>query len=317
MNTLLVSTTADAASVNICSNLLDRYAECWQLLESVNKENKIYRCDADNDHTVFLWRQNEELLYLNYCDELFEKDLNLGDIHISQVLFLSKHTAASGKASLTVHPIGIPQSIESGGFIGRASPPSTSMAELYRAINDEVSVKNLPFEVTLEATHHGPYLNKPTCFVEIGSSEINWNNNDVGAIWSEILMKHLREKKEKIENKFLVCSIGGGHYVPKINDICRIGSSVVIGHMLATYTLAEFFEKDCNNPMGYQNIISEIVQSTRITYSDTEIVIFLDKKAFSVPHRDSIITYLNTLGISKIFHSVSDVRKLYESSATV
>ena len=28
--------------------------------------------------------------------------------------------------------------------------------------------------MTLEATHHGPYVNLPTCFAEIGSSENEW-----------------------------------------------------------------------------------------------------------------------------------------------
>lgn len=318
MNTLLVSTTVDAASVNICSNLLDRYADSWQLVVSSEKSNKIYCCDDYDGNKIYLWIQHNPLLNLNFCDELFEEELNIGNDIISEVLFLSKHTAASGKASLTVHPIGIPQGLDSGGFIGRASPPSTFISSLYRAIYDEVNLKNLPFEITHEATHHGPYLNRPTCFVEIGSTESNWNDRDAGISWSDIIMKTLTARKnEKVQPKFVVCSIGGGHYVPKINDICRIGNEIAIGHMLASYTLQSFFEEGCTNPLGYQEIIGEIIQSTRVTYRDTEIIVFLDKKAFTAVNRNAIITFVNTLGINKIFHSVSDVKKLYECNVNV
>ena len=32
-------------------------------------------------------------------------------------------------------------------------------------------------------------------------------------------------------------SIGGGHYVPKLNDAARLGEGLHIGHALASYTL--------------------------------------------------------------------------------
>ena len=34
------------------------------------------------------------------------------------------------------------------------------------------------FEVTYEVTHHGPYLETPTLFIEIGSSEATWGDRD-------------------------------------------------------------------------------------------------------------------------------------------
>jgi D-tyrosyl-tRNA(Tyr) deacylase len=41
---------------------------------------------------------------------------------------------------------------------------------LYRAIYLETNKRGMQdqFEVTLEATHHGPYASIPACFVEIG-----------------------------------------------------------------------------------------------------------------------------------------------------
>jgi hypothetical protein len=44
------------------------------------------------------------------------------------------------------------------------------IAELYRAIYLETNKRGMQdqFEVTLEATHHGPYASIPACFVEIG-----------------------------------------------------------------------------------------------------------------------------------------------------
>lgn len=136
--------------------------------------------------------------------------------HIDDVLFLSKHSAASGISSLTVHPIGIPwttDTIRNGGVAGKCSPPSFRIAALYRLLlhytkkheqlkqqqmnNNNVNnissatssveaavpaVVSQEIQVTLEATHHGPYVTLPTCFVEIGSAASEWVRTDLSDI---------------------------------------------------------------------------------------------------------------------------------------
>jgi len=94
---------------------------------------------------------------------------------VDDVIFLSKHTAASGTRSLTVHPIGVPwlaDTTRTGGLPGRCVPPHQEIAQLYRKLLSEVKERSLAdkYQVTLEATHHGPFSEVPCCFVEIGST---------------------------------------------------------------------------------------------------------------------------------------------------
>ena len=101
---------------------------------------------------------------------------------IDNVVVLSKHYSASGRPAMTVHPIGVTsgeligESGKSGGRFGTLVPPHPKMAHVIRSLlclADNQS-KLDGFDVTLEATHHGPLLSVPTMYVEIGSSPAEW-----------------------------------------------------------------------------------------------------------------------------------------------
>lgn len=135
------------------------------------------------------------MLKLNHVDKLF-KEINSFEEEFDDVIFLSRHSASSGTASLTVHPIGIPwqtSAESSGGIPGKCSPPNMRMATIYRSLLYETKRMGIAdtFSVTLEATHHGPFCEKPACFVEIGSTENGWGNVEAGNLWADVLMKHL------------------------------------------------------------------------------------------------------------------------------
>lgn len=120
-NTLIVSTTADAASLNIANALRESCSQ-WETYLTT-EISSVYCTKAApslsesilSDHLVWLWVQNQPLLHLNNVDLLLNEELvSCGtaaertneSIIFNEVIFLSKHCAASGKASLTVHPIG-------------------------------------------------------------------------------------------------------------------------------------------------------------------------------------------------------------------
>ncbi|MDD1748219.1 MAG: D-aminoacyl-tRNA deacylase, partial [Methanomassiliicoccales archaeon] len=93
------------------------------------------------------------------------------------MVFLSRHKAASGIPTLTAHPIGNFSKADFGGRPGtlvRSSPDmmTSTLRELQR------NAAGLGFGVSFEVTHHGPYLEAPTMYIEIGSSEENWGNKD-------------------------------------------------------------------------------------------------------------------------------------------
>lgn len=134
-----------------------------------------------------------------------------------------------------------------GGRPGRCSPPSQRISSLYRTLYKETKKRKLDskYQVTLEATHHGPYVSKPVCFLEIGSTEEHWSIPECGDIMADILIGHLglyhpndndnnNEEENSTDNntKIVMNVIGGGHYVPKQNDGARLG--MYTGHALTT-----------------------------------------------------------------------------------
>jgi len=231
-NSLFVATRTDTASLNIANHLLEKHK--WECLET--KKNECMSIVSASGNIVFLWLVNEPLLHLNRPNTLFLEDLTCADEHkeaeygVNEVFFLSRHVASSGTLSLTVHPIGIPwllDSTTSGGIPGKCSPPNRRISSLFRSILGETKFRNLEnkYQVTLEATHHGPHVDLPTCFVEIGSSENEWSDADAGDILADCLAKefeftHQQPPLEVDSNtNIVVISIGGGHYVPKMNDL--------------------------------------------------------------------------------------------------
>lgn len=293
-NTLFIATKLDSASINIASNLIRRYA--WKEIcipDHRASSNRVFCCpqfnvsDSIPKSLLFMWLVDEPLLTLNYANERFLSLWNaVQDEHparpsfipakLNDIIFLSKHAAASGTLSLTVHPVGIPWVLpedeenckKSGGIPGKCSPPSQHIGPLYRAIIEETKSRGLNsmFQVTLEATHHGPYVPVPACFVEIGSTETEWVNGEAGRNWSECLGDYFQlmkretdavigdgfniatdsvetlidldydlsvdeEDTEDQNRGIAVITIGAGHYVPKMNDMASTNPSLILREM--------------------------------------------------------------------------------------
>ncbi|KAI3686563.1 hypothetical protein L1987_80242 [Smallanthus sonchifolius] len=166
---------------------------------------------------------------------------------VDEVIFLSRHTAASNRPALTIHPIGIllydlsvNQELEdevppAGGKPGWAAPPNARMGPWLRLLKGIAESHNLTpeFEVTLEATHHGPITDSPTMFVEIGSTEEYWKRQDAAQAIALVRMKHrlvwkglgldggipVGDWRRNNGKKKILLGVGGGHYVPRHMDI--------------------------------------------------------------------------------------------------
>lgn len=145
------------------------------------------------------------------------------------VVYLSKHRSESRTPSLTVHPIGNPKGAEFGGKPGSFVPASPLwMTAALRRLRQEA--EGLPYEVTFEATHHGPYLETPTFFIEQGSTEREWADPDASRAIARTLLG-----LEPIEAPVAV-GLGGGHYVPRHSDLA-VARRIAFGHMLPSHAL--------------------------------------------------------------------------------
>jgi D-tyrosyl-tRNA(Tyr) deacylase len=145
------------------------------------------------------------------------------------VVFLSKHRSGSGTPSLTVHPIGNVGPADFGGRPGTLVPTAPRiMTEVLRGIRREAA--GLPYEVTFEATHHGPFLDAPAFFIEAGSTEREWGDRAA----AEALMRALLSATSS--SSPIAVGVGGGHYVPRLTDVA-LSRDVAFGHLLAGHAL--------------------------------------------------------------------------------
>ena len=239
---------------------------------------------------------HEDNLDLRYADALGER--------VHEVLFLSKHVASSERPCLTVHPIGVPHLPEGesppfGGRAGQSPPPSIRLAAIWRAL---LAVKDDPripeFEVSLEVTHHGPWLNAPSAFLEIGSTSSTWSHAGAGQVWADLLLDLLseelqgREAPTQPQHHPVVVTLGGGHYAPRANMMAA-EQGALLGHMLARHSLP-FEPSDEGTDVGgaWRHAINESLASTRRAHPGRSVVVSMDKKSFRGWQRQAVRDHL-------------------------
>jgi D-aminoacyl-tRNA deacylase len=150
------------------------------------------------------------------------------------VVYLSRHRAASGVASLTVHPLGNYFAADYGGSPQTLVPPAPGlMTSALRELRE--AARDLEYHVTFEATHHGPYLDTPTFYIEVGSDESRWEDRDAA--------KAVATAVTRMEDRAhpVAIGVGGGHYVPRITDVA-LDKKIAFGHIIPKYALERDWE---------------------------------------------------------------------------
>ncbi|KAK6133977.1 hypothetical protein DH2020_032279 [Rehmannia glutinosa] len=129
-----------------------------------------------------------------------------------------------------------------GGRPGWAAPPSPRIGPWLMLLKKLAESHNLvpEFEITLEATHHGPITSKPTMFIEIGSTEEYWGREDAARlVWEGLGLGEgapVGVWSSTTEKKKVLLGIGGGHYVPRHMDVI-LKEGIWVGHLLSGYSL--------------------------------------------------------------------------------
>jgi len=254
-----------------------------------------------------MWYLPDGLLFENYLDRRWNEATGES---VAEVIFPSRHAAVSGRASLTLHPIGVPHLPEGeqgpyGGFGGQSPPPNPRLAPWWKLLLERAPARSdvKGFDLSLEVTHHGPFLDAPALFIEVGSTEATWGHEGAANLLAEIIRDGLlspdvntwSDVKNKDEQLVLV-TLGGGHYAPRANALAAL-ENVWLGHMLATYALP-FIKTEDEVPDGtWKQAIDDAITSTRKAFPGGEIVVSIDKKAFKGWQRQAIRDHLNVLDI--------------------
>lgn len=226
----------------------------------------------------------------NFNFYLVEDDIlhneNLDEEKISKydfIIFASKHQSEKQMKTLSVHSPGNFKEAKHGGKDGKISMASAlfnkQLFENLIEIARESYLEN-KYEITLEATHHGPSINKPCVFIEIGSTEFEWNDKKASFVIAKTILKTIDSFKENPYNETAI-AIGGPHYCPNFNKLQQY-SNAAIAHIIASYNL----------PLS-KEMIQEAIEKT---YEDVDIFL-LDWKSFNAEEKQQVLETLEHFNI--------------------
>jgi len=230
---------------------------------------------------------------------------------IDEVLVLSRHVSSSNTPAITLHAIGLPGETPlggpgiAGGERGFVVPPSPRFASLYRKMLELARHEGLheEFDLTIETTHHGPKLESPSLYIEIGSTELEWNRKDVAGVWSNVICDVLGLNDGEPLGIWdgdgsVMVGFGGGHYAPRHKAVVESGN-FWLGHVLANYSLRfEANEEDPGEPGGnWKESVSNAIDATRAAFPGGEIFAHLDRKSFRGWQRSSLVAYLEEIDV--------------------
>lgn len=149
-----------------------------------------------------------------------------------RVIFASRHKAESGRSSLTVHPTGNYASAEFGGKPKTLSHCNAQI--MAQALGKLFELNKDPnFEVTLECTHHGPYTEQESFFIEVGSKLKDWENEKACETVAKVIISILKNKPKK---RKVVIGFGGQHYPKKFTKLC-LDEGLAFGHICPKYNI--------------------------------------------------------------------------------
>ncbi len=209
---VLVESGQDPSSKSISAYIIDHYP----FQHSTIKEILTYDGYA-------LYRSEERHLNMNGFEEVLAE---LG-MKASTIIFLSKHSSQAKIKSLTVHAMGNIGEALLGGFPSQVSMSDPGNMSSALRIMRKNPVEG--FNITFEATHHGPLIKVPSFFIEIGTEKEDWENRSA----LETVSKAVMNCSDDGKGGFI--GIGGGHYSPKITEYA-VSSGINVGHILSKHT---------------------------------------------------------------------------------
>ncbi len=180
--------------------------------------------------TGIFYVNNDIILSVIEDETIYAQDLiTKGNI----VIFATKHQSKEKIPTLTCHT---PGNWGKAVYGGKDKDLCISPSQLLKNAFIELEKRNnIGFEVSLECTHHGPSVQKPSIFIEIGSSEENWKNPDAGRIIADTIMSITRQDYLKGKSVF---GIGGPHYCNNFNKLIR-RTEFSAGHICPKYMLKD------------------------------------------------------------------------------
>jgi D-aminoacyl-tRNA deacylase len=214
---LIIASKLDKAGINITTQL------------SQFRQNPVLTSMKDSPNFDF---------YL--CDQeiIYTENLNLEKINqYDFIIFASRHESEKKEKTLSIHIPGNWRKNDLGGEKEKVCKSSAIFQkQIFEKLNKNVIEHDLKdYKITLECTHHGPLINKPCIFIEIGATETEWEDRRAGFVIAKTIRDIIQDFKENPYNEIAI-GIGGPHYCPNFNKI-QLNSNVALSHVIPQYVL--------------------------------------------------------------------------------
>jgi D-aminoacyl-tRNA deacylase len=178
-------------------------------------------------------------------ETIYSEDINVKKYPelrgIDFLIFASTHRSVKKFPSLCLHAPGNWRGNDLGGQVGKICKTSSYVLKyLFKEFekNFENGKKDLEegYNLTLEVTHHGPLIDIPCCFIELGSNETQWQDKKAAKIVAQTILSLQDFDEKKCKNWIPCIGIGGPHYAPNFTKI-QLKSNYAIGHIIPEYGL--------------------------------------------------------------------------------
>jgi len=247
MKVSIIVSNEDPAGLNIKEKLIAQkgFAETGNSMFGNKVFHKHYE---DLDQDVKIYTIDEETPMHDDIDKKTGSDF---------LIYATRHRSKSGIPSLSVHCTGNWDIAEFGGKDDYLCvSPQNFLKEglIYLENNYQKHALLKDFDIIQECTHHGPYLEKPLFFIEIGSTENEWVIDEAGVFIAETIDYLLKNFKEIDDRSYKTAvGIGGPHSTSNFKKII-LGDDVAISHVCPKYMTDKLTQK---------KILHAIEQSTQ------------------------------------------------------
>lgn len=196
-------------------------------------------------------------------------------------IFLSKHAAKSGMLALTCHTTGNFARAEMGGQDRQVAVPYPGMQKRYLTLLKEREDDFTGFEITIEATHHGPTaLSSPSLFIEVGTGPDQWKDEKLCSQVADVVDEAVRQGPG---NYPIAICFGGTHY-PDVFTKELLSGEFALGTVMPRSGLAHL-DNDLLNHILERN--------------SGATAVLLDWKGLG-PHKRRVVDLLDSTGLEVI-----------------
>ncbi len=260
-----MSSLQDPASLNIRRYLLADYN--FRLTQEQFHSHPVYS-QRINDNLIKLITIDGEAISYQAITTHFEAQL---------IIYISRHSSKSGTPTLSVHTPGNLGEAQKGGLAGKVSiAPASRMKAALLELVQQRDVREVDYQVSYECTHHGPSLDVPAMFVELGSTPKQWGDMRAAEAVAHAAMA---ATSTQLKDSTVALGVGGPHYNMKFTSMALEGDAA-FGHMIPKYAISHVDS-------------AMIEQCVERTLEKVE-VIFLDWKGIRGADKSGLMKALDT-----------------------